>query len=222
MNSNETICSRCGTRSNLNMLVGWQMDPEGRWYTCPQCVQSIHIGNQNRNLVTPRARRSNSRQTQPPPLQRRGNMNFSQGAVGPRRSISHHSAFNTLSNVAQPGYLDSPSSSSSSSSSSSGMNMPPSIVLQETQPMDISDDEDDYMSSDVDNSDPQMVSSTTTTSSSSASGHKVVRRTKTEAIKELELQIETAHNYNINPTNVNRSASSYDVCLLYTSPSPRD
>ena len=92
--------------------------------------------------------------------------------------------------------------------------MPPSIVLQETQPMDISDDEDDYMSSDVDNSDPQMVPSTTTTSSSSVSGHKVVRRTKAEAIKELELQIETAHNYNINPTNVNRSASSYDVITM--------
>ena len=44
MSSNETTCSRCGRIETSNILVGWARDPDGRWYTCPQCVQSIHIG----------------------------------------------------------------------------------------------------------------------------------------------------------------------------------
>lgn len=100
MSSNITICSRCGKRTPTYTLqnYGWRQELEGIW-TCPECF-SQGQSSQNRNFVTPRARRQQDfPPRRQPVLQRQNAINFR----GPRRALSSNSAFNTWTNSTSQG-----------------------------------------------------------------------------------------------------------------------
>ena len=136
MSSNITICSRCGKRIPTYTLQnsGWEEEQEGMW-TCAECLREVQ-SSQNRNFVTPRARRQPRQEPGAPSrpiLQRQNAFNLTRPQRS-RRSISSNSAFNTWTPQPQ-------SVSSDTHRFSTAEAAPASYSLLEEIDMYISDDD---------------------------------------------------------------------------------
>lgn len=150
MSSNITICSRCGKRTPTYTLqnYGWEEELEGMW-TCAECLREVQ-SSQNRNFVTPRARRQQRQEPGAPSrplLQRQNAFNFTR-PQGSRRSISSNSAFNTWT---PPPQSVSPDTHPFSSAATPANSFAAPEASQED--MDISTDEDDNPPEDADDTD---------------------------------------------------------------------